>query len=173
MSVSAVFIIVYCFISKDALICAIPLQSLFFVLALTKSGILLDLSKEQSQVSFSRLSLIKGTMLIMTGFALSLVLIILFENTRLFDFAALSFLIMSLYFCFYGLHSVMLLCGKKAQNIKLITVICTLFPCIANISGFYAKSCISLALFLLTIGGVLLYVAFTLAQGCTHTRKTK
>ena len=154
MGISAFFIIAYAFISRDGFVCTIPLQSVFFILALTKSGILQDLSREDKCINFSKSGLIKGVLCIMAGFALSLLFIIIFTRENLFDFAVFSILIMSLYFCFFGVHSAMLICGKNPQNIKHITVISTLFPCIATISGFKANSCLPLSAVLLVIGSL-------------------
>lgn len=169
MGMSAFFIIAYAFISKDGFVCTIPLQSVFFILALTKSGILRDFSRKNKEVVFSKSSLIKGALCLMAGFALSLLFIIVFTSKNLFDFAVFSVFVMSLYFCFFGIHSAMLVCGKNPQNIKSITIISTLFPCTATISGFKVSSCLTLSAVLFVISGLLFYFSFVNAQSqCRH-----
>lgn len=164
MRLSAFFILAYSIISKDGLICAVPLQSVFFVLALTKSGILGDLSGKDTYIGFSNRGIFKGALCIMLGFALSLFLIILLINEDIYGFSLLSLLVMSLYFCFFGLHAIMLLLGKESKKIKNITIICTLFPCIASISGFKGTDCLPITLILLVIGSILFYISLAGVQ---------
>ncbi len=156
------FVVIYCILGKNSFICAVVLQSVFFITALLKCGIFSD-KHNQKTTRILRRNILIGALIIISGFALSTVLILHSSGIDSPIFISLSFLTMNLYFCFYSLLIIMHLHGKSLQRLKTTTLICTLFPCITSISDPPKISPLFYAI-LPILGSTLLYAALFQAK---------
>ncbi len=157
------FVVIYSILGKNSFVCAVVLQSVFFITALLKCGIFPDKSNHKSG-NIRQKNVITGTLIIMSGFALSAVLTLYSAGIDTPTFSGLCFLTTNLYLCFYSLLVIMYLCGKSPQKLKTVTLICTLFPCVGSISDFPKTSPVFYAI-LTILGSILLYIALA------HTKK--
>ncbi len=162
------FIVICCILGKNSFICAVVLQSVFFIAAILKCGIF-SVKENHKNSNIRQGNVIIGALIIMSGFALSAALTLHSAGVDTPDFMVLSFLTVNLYLCFYSLLVIMHLHGKSSQKLKITTLICTLFPCITSISDLPKTSPVFYAI-LPILGSILLYIALAYTKkGCQKT----
>ena len=124
-----IFILLYCLISKNTYLCTVAPQSLFFISAITKSGIL---DTDSTEIPYGKA--VKGALLCVVGFAVSMLLAIISAERTTLSHISLVCATFGSYFCFYSLLLLMHKSGKNKERMRRICVLCAILPCFSSVT---------------------------------------
>ena len=143
---------------KNADVTFIPVQSLFFVIALKKYGIF-SYGKEHKYCTA------KPALLMLCGLCLSL-LFLLYSGADIFKANILySVDTFSQYLLFYSVITFMFLHGKSQRFLRLISVIFTLFPCFSILSPNVSSLIFTVAMLVSAAASFWLSVLYAKSKG--------
>lgn len=145
------FMLILSLVFGKGLICFIPVQSLFFALALKKHS--------ESSV------FIKGTVLIFCGLSVSLILLFFSvkDVTEFLYYCLISITVHSLYLCFFGIILLMIHLQNNKNQLKPVILLCAIIPCFAIIPQ-KIEIPLSIPATLLFIDSIILYTNLVLLR---------
>ena len=145
---------------KNADVTFIPVQSLFFVIALKKYGIF-------TPDKIHKYNNVKPVLFILCGLCLS-ILFLLYSGTDILKANILySIDTFSLYLLFYSVIIFMFLSGKQQRFLRLIFVIFTLFPCFSILSPEKSSLIFTVVMLVFSTASLFLSVLYAKRKGAS------
>ncbi len=137
----ALLIIAFALIlTKEKLYLTVPIQSVFFILALKSSNILSSVTSEN--IPPKNIKLVKGAAIIICGLIISSLLLsfTVFHGARLFPFMGFGIVSSLCFLCFYFLIAAMRLRNASFSALRTTAVICILLLCLSLIEPYTAQN---------------------------------
>ena len=156
-----IFILLYCLASKNTYLCTVAPQSLFFVSAVSHSGILdADIIKNPHGKA------LKGALICTVGFAVSMLLTIISAEKTTLSHIALASVAFGSYLCFYSVLLLMHKNKKNKERMRRICVLCAVLPCFSSVTKDSGPSEAS-AIAVISLGCILFGIAIYSIR-CKH-----
>ena len=154
------FLLIMSFIPKKGVICFIPIQSLFFVLAL-----------RQKPLPFG---IIKGIILLIFGLILSIISLLNSVNglSNFTYYCLISAVVFLVYLCFFGLLLLFRQSKNSDKNLNTVSMLCAVIPCFAIVPEKIPMP-YSLPATLMLIDSILIYINYILMCKRTSSHDNK
>lgn len=154
------FLLILSVVFGKGLVCFIPVQSLFFALAL----------KKHSELS----GVVKGIFLVFCGLFVSLIMLFFSVKilAELLYYCLIAITVFTLYLCFFNIILLIMHLQNNKKHIKPVIMLCAIIPCFAIIPE-KIQIPYSLPIALLFIDSILIYTIYVLMCKRNSSRDDK